>query len=156
MFDTVLGLPVHALVVHAVVVLLPLAALATAVWAWQRRPERRTPRTGWLVVALDAGVTVLALVAKQSGEALQRRLGGQVALEHGSQGRWLPWLALALTAVTLLVQLSRRSGDRWPVPEVVSGSVLTVVVLVVLVWTVRVGHSGATAVWGPIVEHTGK
>ena len=32
-FDTVLGLPVHALVVHGVVVLLPLMAIITAVVA---------------------------------------------------------------------------------------------------------------------------
>ena len=32
MFDTVLGLPVHVLVVHAVVVGLPLMAVVTAVW----------------------------------------------------------------------------------------------------------------------------
>ena len=71
MFDTVAGLPVHALVVHAVVVLLPLAALATAVWAFRSSDP---PRVGYAVVAADAVVTALAFVARFSGEALEPTL----------------------------------------------------------------------------------
>ena len=68
-FDTVLGLPVHALVVHGVVVLLPLMAIVTAVVACV---PRWRARAAWPVVVVDAGMVAMTLVARQSGEALQR------------------------------------------------------------------------------------
>ena len=80
MFDTVLGLPVHVLVVHAVVVGLPLMAVVTAVVALM--PALRL-RFAWPVVVLDAGVVVATFVARESGEVLQQRLGGSVAQQHG-------------------------------------------------------------------------
>ena len=69
LFDTVLGLPVHALVVHGVVVLLPLMAIVTAVVACV---PRWRARAAWPVVVVDAGMVAMTLVARQSGEALQR------------------------------------------------------------------------------------
>jgi hypothetical protein len=164
-FDTVFGLPVHALVVHAVVVLLPLVAVATVWWSARSSAARRT---GWLVVASDAAVTVVTWVAAQSGEALQRRLGGHVALAHGELARALPWMALALTVAAVLVQLTRDDpappgqalpGSRLPGPRLpgrVTAPLVAVVALVVVVWTIRVGHSGATAVWAEIVRNTTK
>ncbi|QGN57985.1 DUF2231 domain-containing protein [Nostocoides sp. HKS02] len=162
MFDTIFGLPVHALVVHAVVVLLPLVAIVT-VW-WSARPAA-TRRTGWLVVAADAAVTVVTWVAAQSGEALQRRLGGTVARAHGELASALPWMALALTVAAVLVQLTRQDPAEAPgeapgmgprLPGRVTAPLVGVVALVAVVWTVRVGHSGATAVWAEIVRNTGK
>jgi hypothetical protein len=99
-FDTILGLPVHALVVHGVVVLLPLMAVVTLVWAL-RRPTRGS--LGWVVVAADAVVTVMTFVAKESGEALQRRLGGRVAVEHGELADPMPLVAAALLVTAVLV-----------------------------------------------------
>ena len=155
MFDTVLGLPVHALVVHGVVVLLPLMAVVTLVWGW-RRPSRAV--TGWVVVAADAVVAVMTFVAKESGEALQRRLGGQAALEHGELADPLPLMAVGLLVAAALVQVHRTRG---PVPRSDRGGLgtvlsvlVTVAAAVVVVWTVRVGHSGAEAVWGQIVSNT--
>ena len=155
MFDTILGLPVHALVVHGVVVLLPLMALVTLVWAW-RRPARLA--AGWVVVAADAVVVAMTFVAKESGEALQRRLGGRAALEHGELADPLPLIAGALLLTALLVQLHRTRADsardgggglRTALSVLVSAAAA-----VVVVWTIRVGHSGAQAVWGEIVSNT--
>ena len=58
MFDTVLGLPVHVLVVHAVVVGLPLMAVVTAVVAFM--PTLRL-RLAWPVAVADAGVVAAVL-----------------------------------------------------------------------------------------------
>ena len=72
MFDLINGLPVHPLVVHAVVVLLPLAVLGTiaiAVTTGLAPPLRP------LVVAAAAVATVLVPVATSSGEALEERVG---------------------------------------------------------------------------------
>jgi uncharacterized membrane protein len=154
-FDTVLGLPVHALIVHGVVVLLPLMSLVTVAWAW-RRPARAS--VGWLVVVADVVVTLMTFVAKQSGEELQRRLGGRAALEHGDLAGPLPLIAGALLVGALLVQLHRTRGDG---AHGVRGGLgtglswlVTAVAAVVVVWTIRVGHTGAQAVWGQIVSNT--
>jgi uncharacterized membrane protein len=71
-FDLINGVPVHPLVVHAVVVLLPLACLGTLAIAV--RPAWRE-RYGLLVVACAAAATALMPVATSSGEALEHRVG---------------------------------------------------------------------------------
>ena len=70
MFDLIDGLPVHPLVVHAVVVMLPLAVLGTVALAL--RPAWRL-RYGWLLVGVTAVATVLVPVATSSGEAAPTR-----------------------------------------------------------------------------------
>lgn len=71
MFDYVLGLPVHALVIHAVVVLVPLSALV--VLAYVARPGwRRALRWPAVAGALVSGGA--AYVAAESGERLLVRV----------------------------------------------------------------------------------
>lgn len=72
MFDLINGLPLHPLVVHAVVVLLPLATLGTLAIAV--RPAWRRPY-GLLVVACTALATALIPVSTSSGEALEKHVG---------------------------------------------------------------------------------
>lgn len=72
MFDTFNGLPVHPLVVHGLVVLLPLAILGTIAIAL--RPRWRT-RYGFLVVAAALVATMLIPVSTSSGESLEERVG---------------------------------------------------------------------------------
>jgi hypothetical protein len=149
MFDTVLGLPVHVLVVHAVVVGLPLMAVVTAVVALM--PALRL-RFAWPVVVLDAGVVVATFVARESGEVLQQRLGGAVAQQHGVLGRNLLWFAVLVLAAAVAVALTRRPRRSGPATAAVA---LTVVAGALAIWwTVRVGHTGAEAVWQGIVQGT--
>ena len=148
MFDTVLGLPVHALVVHGVVVLLPLMAFVTAVVACVPRWRLRA---AWPVAVVNSGIVAMTFVARQSGVALQTRLGGRVAQEHAGLGRNLIWFALAVFLASLVVALVRRS-QRASV-----GAVLAVAAGVFAVfWTIRVGHTGTGAVWSDIVTRTNK
>jgi hypothetical protein len=145
-FDTVLGLPVHALVIHGVVVLLPLMAFITAVVACV--PRLRV-LAAWPVALVDGGMVAMTFVARQSGQALQTRLGGQIAKDHAALGINLIWFALAMFAASLVVAAMRRS-ERATV-----GIVLTVVTgVLALWWTIRVGHSGSSAVWTNIVAST--
>lgn len=105
MFDTVNDLPLHPIVVHAVVVLLPLAALGTIAIAL-KPAWRRT--YGPLVVATSAIATVMTFVAIQAGESFEERLGIEVQ-RHEDLGRQLIWFALALLVlVVALVVLDRR------------------------------------------------
>ncbi|MCX5065584.1 hypothetical protein OOJ91_06780 [Micromonospora lupini] len=154
--DTVNGLPLHPLVVHAVVVLLPLAAIGVAALAV--RPSWRG-RYGWLVVLIAALATAAIPLATSSGEGLERRVGDPG--EHAQLGDTLLWFALPLLAAAVaLVWLDRRgarpdgetAGSRrvsGPVAVVIA--VLAVVVAVAnLVQVYRVGDSGAKAVWGNV------
>ena len=153
MLDTIVGLPVHVLVVHGVVVLLPLAAVATMVWAVRGSAD---PRVGWGIVAADAVVAALTWVARLSGQQLQARLeglrGAPVAQQHEAIAVLLPFMALALLVSAVLVQ-GLRSGDV-DVPMRLPGLLAGVVALVAIVWTIRTGHSGTESVWGETIRQT--
>lgn len=116
-FDVIGGLPLHPLVVHATVVLVPLAALAVllaGVWPTFRR------RAGCLPLLLALVALVLVPVATQSGEAFQERVGGGDLVERHADlgGGLLPWVAvLAVVAVAqpwLLRQGSRAARTAGP------------------------------------------
>lgn len=141
MFDTVLGLPVHPLVVHAVVVLLPLMAVLTVVAALRPALPRRLL---WWVVGGNAVVFGVTLVARESGLWLRSALGGQVAAQHAALGNVLPWFSLLLVVASAGLALSPRYGPLRTLAVTVS--ILAAVAAVA--WTVRTGDSGARAVWG--------
>jgi uncharacterized membrane protein len=107
-FDLINGLPVHPLVVHAVVVLLPLAVLGTIAIAL--RPAWRLPY-GYFVVGAAAVATVLLPVSTSSGEALEERVGNPG--EHAELGDQLIWFALPLLIllVALVVMEWRRARE---------------------------------------------
>lgn len=148
MFDTVTGLPVHALVVHAVVVLVPLAAFGVVVIAAVPRWRRRY---GPLVLATATVGLVIVPVATRSGNELRARIdaGGVVARqidEHADLGNIVIWFTLVMWLLTVaLVVLSRRGR---------TGRSMTLVAVLAVVASLaaggvvaRVGHLGTTAVW---------
>lgn len=155
MFDTVAGLPIHPLVVHAVEVVVPAAALAVllaAVWPRFRRWAFALP----LLLAL--GALVLVPVATQSGESLEESVSETAAVEaHTHMGEDLtPWvIALAVVAAGLfyLTWRARRGeggGAGWTAPRWLPVVVMVAALVVstgTVVQAVRIGHSGATAVW---------
>ncbi len=163
MFDLINGIPVHPLVVHAVVVLLPLAIVGTI--AISVVPRWRT-RYGPLVVVVALVATVLVPVATSSGEALEKRVGDPG--RHAQLGDQLIWFAVPLlvlvTALVLLQRARDRSGRDTDSPTRSSrrtpghGLILGVAVLSVVaaaasgVQVYRVGDSGAKAVWSDQVR----
>lgn len=158
MFDTFNGIPLHPLVVHAVVVLLPLAIAGTIAIAL--RPRWRTPY-GFLVVAAAAIATVLSPVATASGEALEERVGDP-KYEHAELGEQLVWFAIALLiASAALVFLNWRKerqtagGGPGATSATSSGTLVTIVAALAVVAALaclyqvyRVGDSGAKSAWG--------
>ena len=164
MFDLVNGLPVHPLVVHAVVVLLPLACLGTLAIAL--RPAWRATY-GVLVVGCAAVATVLIPVATSSGEALEGHVGS--AGEHAELGEQLIWFAIPLLALSCaLVWMERRqrpAATTEPSPtsaraairkpstatRAVAGLAL-VAAVATSVQVYRVGDSGARAAWEDRVQ----
>ena len=148
MFDTINGVPLHPLVVHGIVVLLPLATLGTIAIAV--RASWR-PSYGPLVVAAAFVSTVLCPVATSSGEELERRVGDPGA--HAALGDSLLWFSLALLVLSgALVYLDRRA--RRGSGPTNSRAIMGVAALAVIaglasgVQVYRVGDSGAKAAWG--------
>ncbi len=154
MVDVIFGLPVHTIVVHAVVILVPLAALATIAVAI--RPAWRARWIGWVVVA-NALAVVLTYVARESGKKLYGRLdsigGAEVADDHRRLGLALIWFVLVFFGLSVLAWIAARSEIREPLPAVVA-IVTAVAAAAVLYWVIRVGHSGTDAVWGDLVDNT--
>ncbi|MGV9774569.1 hypothetical protein [Streptosporangium sp. NPDC003464] len=152
MFDEILGLPAHPLIIHAAVVLTPLLAVLAAAHALAPRTRAVLK---WPVTALAVIVPIAVFAARQSGEALKdgrfssvdSRLGRRIA-EHEGFATPLLLSALALGVVSLiLVHLSW--GERYGRLSGPAVSALTVLVAVAaLYYVLRAGHSGAVAVWG--------
>jgi uncharacterized membrane protein len=148
--DTVGGIPLHPLVVHAVVVLIPLGALG--VGALSVVPKWRS-RYGILVMCAAVAAALLAPVAKESGENLRAALGeSDLINRHAQLGGTLLWGAVPLALVSVILWwLGRRSERGQDVPRwasVLVGVVGVAVAVIVLVQIVLIGHSGARAVWG--------
>jgi hypothetical protein len=148
--ETVLGLPLHPLVVHAVVVLVPLSALGAVAVALV--PRWLSPYS--LLVALGAlGCAVTAFVAREAGDNLadNLQLGGPVLEQvelHGRYGLWtlLSSIPFAILAVATFVLQRQRGPDG--VTRVVA-ALAAMAGLVVTGAAVLAGHSGSTAVWNP-------
>ncbi|MET7402285.1 DUF2231 domain-containing protein [Dactylosporangium sp. NPDC005572] len=152
--DTVNGLPLHPLVVHAVVVLLPLAI--AGVIAIAVRPAWRA-RFGPLVIAVAVLATVAIPVATSTGDQLAGRVG--LPHDHAELGESLIYFALALLAAAVTLVWTHRRRATAPSRPMLHTAVAVVAVLVALaslVQVVRVGDSGARAVWGGSTATGGK
>jgi hypothetical protein len=147
-FDVIDGLPVHPLVVHAVVVLLPLAALGTLAIALV---PRWRARFGPLVTAAAIAAAALVPVATSSGEALERHVGDPG--RHAQLGDQLIWFAVPLAVLALgLTFVARRPvpGRRWLPTAVAALAAVSAIAAGVQVY--RVGESGARVVWSDQVQ----
>lgn len=144
--DLVFGLPVHPLVVHAVVVLLPLGALmVVALFAVKRwRAPMAWPTLGVLAVA-----TVSAFLAAGSGEALEQRVGDPGAHADWGERLQITSAVLLVVAGIWLVTVARRREST--LPTTILGAAAVAVSVVTLVLTVLTGHSGSEAAWKDVV-----
>ncbi|MGD9958047.1 DUF2231 domain-containing protein [Nocardioides sp.] len=157
--SNIFGIPAHPLIVHAVVVLVPLAALgaiAVVVSPWVRS------HIGWLVAAMAVANVVLVPLATGSGESLEERVNETALVEkHTEMGeQLLPWvLVLAAVIVAFMVLgllTARRSTDAaapvWANRWVATGIAAVTVVAAsgALVQVARIGHSGAKASWSDV------
>jgi hypothetical protein len=162
------GLPVHVLVVHAVVVLVPLSVLgAIVVAAWPR--ARR--RWGWPVLVLTAVAVACVPIATSTGEGLEHNLPSTPAIEaHTRLGdELLPYAAGMLVALLglLLVELLRQCSETAAkhagpgsmaapalsprlarILAILLAALTVVLAGVTAVQVVRIGDSGARAAWG--------
>jgi len=152
------GLPLHALLVHVVIVFVPLAALVallSGLWA----PVRH--RLGVLPPVLALLAVIVVPINVQAGEWLFARVvASEQVQQHAVLGRTLlPWSLALLVACSLHWWWHRRAVVADPAPRRRPGSLPRAVTAVVLaaavvatalgslVTVVRIGESGTAAVW---------
>ncbi|MEV1130360.1 DUF2231 domain-containing protein [Agromyces sp. NPDC049794] len=152
------GLPLHPLVVHAVVVLTPLTVLALLLgtfWPAARRRLGIVTPLGALVVLVLVPVTVLA------GQTLAEAIGPVPAVARHQQlgEQFLPW-AIGLFVVATgqwawyrygVARLRERSLAGARAVTIGLGVASVVVGVGAVVLLALIGDSGARAVWGGLL-----
>jgi hypothetical protein len=172
--ENLFGLPTHILLLHVVVILLPLAAVASVAVALSSRFRQRW---GLVTVCATFVVTLFVPLTTQAGESLAARLPTSAMIaRHADIGNqlvfWAAAFGLSLFAV-VAIDLRRRASAapdeltpaetwatrylprRWrPAAPNWTASTLQVAKILALVTaigaTVMViwaGHTGARAVW---------
>jgi hypothetical protein len=146
--DNVFGLPVHPLIVHATVVVVPTAALAVALYAlW----PRFRAWSGWAPLALSVAAVVLTPLSTSSGESLEHRLGHSALIEkHSHLADLLIWwvVPLAVLAAVLFWWHRTDTAKRPAAVQAVLAALCVAVAVGTLVQVVLIGHSGAKSAWG--------
>ena len=160
MFDKIGDMPLHPLVIHAVVVGVPLAALLAFLFAFPKTREWAR----WPLAIVVVGATAVTFVARQSGLAFEAALGikpgnpvGNLILQHSLLANQLLYIMIVFAAIGLInvFVVRKNTGDEGDAPRqpaiirVVLPMLLVVAALVALIWIVRVGDLGARAVWNP-------
>ncbi|KQV67703.1 hypothetical protein ASC64_10780 [Nocardioides sp. Root122] len=151
------GVPLHPLVVHAVVVLGPLAALTALAYAL-------VPRWRWLLrwplLVLAVLTAASAFLATASGEDLleSRPRLEELVEEHEEHGELLRNVALGFVPVAVLAAwalggASALASGRGAQPTrgaigVVAAVLLVAGAVALLVTLFLAGDSGAKSVWG--------
>lgn len=148
MFDLILGLPIHALVNHVVVILVPLSAFGViamaVVPAWRAR-------YGPAVLLVTTAALVSVPVATLSGQKLLNRINAQGITadqidKHMKMGKLVIYPTAALWVFAALMVWFDRKGRTGGSTRLVA--ILAVVAAVAAAAQVTItGHLGSTAVW---------
>jgi hypothetical protein len=149
-----MGIPIHPLLVHAPVVLVPLLALLAIAYAVA--PFVR-PHTRWVLGLLALGTPIAALLAKLSGDAFFGRLQRRneitpdyfpkiEAHRHFGTMTVYATAVLGLLTLALVFLVAPRAATRRGLSMLLA--VLTVVAAgVSLYYVIRTGDLGAKLVW---------
>jgi hypothetical protein len=167
---TVNGLPAHILLVHAIVVLLPLAALLLVLTAGWPATRRRLAGPNAILSVL---VVALVPVTTSAGEWLEHRVAATALLrDHTELGDTAIWAALPVALLALGIwwrqrettmseeapgtgssaatTATRRRTYLAPLSATIT-RIIVVLAVVVAGWAVydtyRIGDSGAKAAW---------
>jgi hypothetical protein len=170
------GTPAHPLLVHAVVVLLPLAAVCAVALALVPRWRRKF---GWPVLLLTAAAAASVFPAQKAGEQLRDYLAARIApapldpaiIKHTELGNDLLPFALGFLLAVIFLFVAGRLADRehtavrdrtepaegeepaapvsraWRRVAVIAAILVIATAVATTVEVVRVGDSGSQAVW---------
>jgi hypothetical protein len=146
----VFGLPTHVLLLHAAVASIPLLCLTTIAVAV--RPSWRR-RFGLVNAIFSVLVVALTYATDLAGQALYNHATylDKIAAQHRSLGLTLVWFVLAVTVFSVALVVADRFGYAENHAAMVAISALAIAASAVcIVQVIRVGDSGARAVWGGI------
>jgi len=161
MFERFGDLPLHVLVIHVTVLVLPVGALTAIVfalvpkWRWLLR---------WPTLLLGLGSLVCAVVARQTGKAFVKAVPqlDPLVKVHQNRGNLLVifcivFAVVAVAAFLLLsgpTALASGKGAKEPKSrplELLVSAAVVVIGIVVIYQTIRTGDAGAKAVWTGIL-----
>lgn len=147
--ESFLGLPIHPLVVHATVVIVPTAAgLLVAIALLPRLRAWAGP----LPLLLAVVALVLTPISTASGKNLAKSFGESKAIQrHEDLGEMLIWWTIGLVVVAGAVWLLERRGLLGGGVAVGLKVAAVLVGLGTIVQVALIGHSGADAVWGSLL-----
>ena len=141
-----MGLPLHPLIIHAVVVLVPLSALGVI---FLLVFPRFAPTFSPLILILLIASTVAGFIAENSGQSLSNRVG--YPGDHAEQGERLAKLILLFTLLYITWFVIYRKSIKFKSADKLLKNTLSVLLLLAAIasttLTFIVGHSGAKASW---------
>ncbi len=158
MFNTILGIPAHPLLIHAAVIFIPLLIVGAIVYAaWPPFHSRIT----WAVLALAIIAPFSALFAKLSGQDLRNHLTANhlvsppvmvKIIQHNAYGNDTFWWTLALGIVTLAllayyIRVKKTEAGIPPAARIGATVVTVVLGAVVGYYVFKTGDTGAHIVW---------
>lgn len=148
---TVFGLPLHPLIVHATVVVVPAAAIAVLMATFWPRFRRWA---SWGPLAAAALAVILVPITTSSGETLEHALPpSELIAQHTHLAdALLPWVIVLLVgaAGVFWAHLAPSRPRLWTFPRLLVVAMMVVAsagAVGVLVEVVLIGHSGASAAW---------
>jgi hypothetical protein len=157
-FNTILGIPAHPLLIHAAVIFIPLLLVGAIVYAaW---PPFH-PRISWAVLALAIIAPFSALFAKLSGQDLRNQLISKKLTtppvlakidQHNGYGNNTFWWTVGLGVFTLalMAYYMRLKKTEAGIPTAIrAGATVVAVILGVIVgyYVFKTGDTGAHIVW---------
>jgi hypothetical protein len=154
LFDTFMGLPIHILVSHFTVVLIPISAMATIAVAL--RKAWREKYAGALAAG-NIAMLVLTFVTVRAGLnfKLRYRVSGDTdtpKFSHETFGKTLLWIMVALAVVSLLTWALGRSGTMAPAAAIGLAAVVALLATSSIVFAVLAGHTGAKSHWEEFIQ----
>jgi hypothetical protein len=146
LFGVVAGLPLHPLVIHVSVILIPLVAFGGLVMSYLPSFSRRFGKAIFLLALVAQGSLFLS---KLTGQALTNIMEKDMG-RHADLGEIAPFVTLPMTLLIYLRFRMDRSGTSFGTVLIrrLTSIALILASLASIAIVVLVGHSGATSVWG--------
>lgn len=154
LFDTFMGLPIHILISHFAVVLIPFSAMA--VIAVSLRKAWREKYAGPLA-AMNVAMLALTFVTVRAGLNLKvrYRASGDTdtpKFNHETLGQALLWIMVALAVVSLLMWGVGRMETVSAAALIGLAGVVALLAVSSIVLVTLAGHTGAKTQWEEFVQ----
>lgn len=142
--DLIFGLPLHPLVVHGAVVLVPIVAISAIAMTLRPKLDKRYSK---LILILAVIAQISLFLAKASGEPFQERLGKDVE-RHAELGELAPLTFIPLLTLLFIRMWLGRIGNQNKTLRYSLSVLVIAASIFALIYIALTGHSGADSVWG--------